>query len=226
MSSRVWFLKDKQNEFVKSEDTKQKLVVELNVKTGDLYIDECFKIDFTEEKENRHWQDIPEAQEMIREGNAKNYENAIQHARELSKIYPDYDLSYYWLGRLYADQNKFEDSKKILLDGLRYAKSKVRLCDRIARTEYHAGNLPEAVKWWIRSMIIRIKTKNYDDPDPFLYLWYISEGLGLKDVSQILSERSSTGLTYEAANLLRRAAISQGTNSMKNAIIRACKELL
>ena len=194
-------------------------------RANDLYVNECFTIEFPETRENRQLLDTAEAQPMIAAQHSGALADSLLHAQRLVMRYPDCHSFYYWQGYLHAELGHLGQSRAILLEGIQKSREKASLYDRLARTEWQSGDLQEAVKWWIRSMVVRTETRNFDDSDPFLYLSYVAEGLGLSDASAKLSQKSKTSLGSEAAAKLRNAAVSQGTQSMKDAILRACRDL-
>jgi hypothetical protein len=92
----------------------------------------------------------------------------------------------------------------------------------MGRTEWQAENLLEAVKWWIRSIVIRVSTDTFDDVEPFLYLSYVAETLGFTGacsaLREIVNQIHKVGLNVETAEKLYAATHSQGTPSLKKAI--------
>jgi len=217
----------RQSSDVNAIETHQATLEQLNQaeRTNESYVNECFTIEFPETRENRQLLDTAEAQPMIAAQRSGALADSLLHAQRLAMRYPDCHSFYYWQGYLHAELGNLGQSRAILLEGIQKSREKASLYDRLARTEWQTGDLQEAVKWWIRSMVVRTETRNFDDSDPFLYLWYVAEGLGLSDAAAKLSQKSKTSLGSEAAAKLRNAAVSQGTQYMKGAILRACRDL-
>ncbi len=193
-------------------------------RTGDAYVDACFHIEFQEFDDGRDWFEMPEAKAMTEAGNAGRVEEAIRHAEVLRDKYPDFYFSYHWFAVLYRKQGRYDDARKALGDGLRLSKSKYYLCQMYGDTEWELDNLPEAVKWWIKSIVVQVSTENLDDFVSFLHLSYVAEQLGLGSACSRLRQfvdRIRIGqirLNGDAANKLYAATRRQGTESMKRAI--------
>ena len=154
--------------------------------TGDAYIDACFQFDFQEHHDTRNWREIPEAQALVKFAREKNTEAALRQCQIVRDNYPDFYWPYYWLATLYGGQGRLEDARQALTEGLGYAKSKYNLCGKMGEIEWEVGNLAEAVKWWLKSVIIQINTDNLDTFTPFLRLSYIAQGFGLTDTQLLL----------------------------------------
>ncbi len=150
-------------------------------KTGDPYIDDCLQLDFEEFDEGRLWGEMPEAKAIPQAANAGQTDEALHLAQALRDKHPDFHFAYRWLNYLYRKQGRLADARNAALAGLRLSKSKYDLCQVMADTEWEQGNLPEAVKWWLRSVMIQAGTKSLGDFASFLYLSYVAERSGLAD---------------------------------------------
>jgi Zn finger protein HypA/HybF involved in hydrogenase expression len=144
-------------------------------KTRNAYVDSCFEIEFEEFADPRidsHHPEVGVIHEKFEQG-------AIEEAYRLSEAfrdkYPDFDLPYLWLADLYCKQGRYDEARNATTDGLQRAKAKYRLCHRRGYVEWKTNNVERAAKWWIKSIIIQISTKNLSDWAPFLYLSYIAE---------------------------------------------------
>ena len=151
-------------------------------KTGDSYVDACFQIEFQEFYEDRDWFGIPEAKVIPEAGNAGSIEEALCLAKALRDKYPDFYFSYYWFAILYCKQGHYEDARNSLIKGLHLVKSKYHLCEKMGDIERELVNLQEAVKWWIKSIVIQVSTEKIDNYNSFLYLSYVAEKFGLDGV--------------------------------------------
>jgi tetratricopeptide (TPR) repeat protein len=200
--------------------------------TGDPYVDSCFQIELQEFDEGRDWFEMPEAKAMTQAGNAGRVDEALRGAEALRVKYPDFFFPYLWFSILYRKQGRHADAKNSLNAGLQFSRSKFELCQNYGDTEWELGNLPEAVKWWVKSIVIQVSTKSLGNFAPFLQLSYVAEALGLQSACSRLRQfvdRMRPGeirLNGDAANKLYLATRSQGTESMKRAIGLLDREFL
>lgn len=210
------------------ENSSKDLVGVITIKTidqtGDAYIDSCFRFDFQQYKEDRDWSQIPEAIAIARAGNAGETEEGIRLAKELRNKYLDFDFCYSWLGNLYLRLNSYGEAYNAVSEGLRLARSKYSLCRTMGMIHLKVGELPEAVKWWIRSLVIRICAHKLNDVEILIYLSYVAEALGLDTECSILRRRAddinSGGirLSSQKANELYAWTRQWSSSSMKQAI--------
>jgi len=159
--------------------------------TDDDYVDQCFKIEFQEFEENRDWFDMPEAKAVTESGNTGKIEEALILAKTMQNRHPDFWFPYFWRAILYSKKRNYKDVWKVLLEGLELSKSKFDLCAKLGNLEWElAEDLPEAIKWWAKSIVIQISAKEFLNRDasmarlrwndsPFFYLSYVAEQLGL-----------------------------------------------
>jgi tetratricopeptide (TPR) repeat protein len=217
-------------------------------KTGDTYVDDCFYIECKEVTDDRDWREIPEAKALTALGPPspivleENDEERLCRAEKLRLKYPDYWFPYYWLGRLNAKRGRFHDAHKYLLEGLQLAKKKYPLFEAMADLDWQpekpdSGNLAEAVKWWIRSIINQVgiadtKSSWRGSDTSFLYVSYIAEELGLYEESfwlRLWVDRFTPGmvrLEVDYVDRVRSATLAQRTVSMKKAISLLCRTYL
>lgn len=218
-------------EIPKAAEPKPK-PIKFIARTGDTYVDTCFSIEFQEFDDGRDWFEIPEAKAISQAGNAGRVEEALRHAEALRIKYPDFHFSYLWLSILYRKQGRTADAMIALNDGLRLSRSKYELCQNYGDTEWELGHLAEAVKWWIKSIVIQVGTKSLGNFVAFLQLSYVAEAAGLQGACSHLRrfvDRMRAGeirLNADVANKLYSATRSQGTASMKQAIDLLDKEFL
>jgi len=195
--------------------------------SGDSYVETCFHIEFQENKEDRNPSEIPEAKAVIETGAGgpnpgdKVIEEALRLVAVVRDKYPDFYFSYLWFAALYCKQKRYDDARNSLSEGLRFAKSKYKLCNMMGDTEWELGNLSEAVMWWTRSVIIQVGTKQLGEYSPFLNLSYVAKQLGLDNTCALLRqyvdkiEYGGIRLTGNAVNELYAATRRHGTESMK-----------
>jgi FMN phosphatase YigB (HAD superfamily) len=195
-------------------------------KTGDAYVDECFRIDFDEMYDGRVWHEVPEAKAIPEAADAGRLDEALRLAEELRRDQPDYCFGYCWLAELHRRQNRDEDARKALIDGLEHARSKQSLCTAMGELEWKGRNLSEAAKWWIKSVAVQVGSQYATDYVAFLHLSYVAEALGLRTAcSELRSwvDRLPCGrirLTTDAENELYLATIEQGAPPLQRAIER------
>jgi HEAT repeat protein len=202
----------------------QALSIKRTAETGDPYIDECFQIDFDESYEGRDWFDMPEAKAIPDAANAGRIEEALRLAEELLHTHPDFYFGYYWFAVLYRKQKRYDDARSCLMEGLRLARSKQSLCTAMGDLEWERRDLPEAVKWWIKSVAVQVGSQYVTDYVAFLQLSYVAEALGIRVACSRLRswvDRIRPGqlrLTAQAANELHLATSRQETPAMRLAI--------
>jgi len=213
------------------KEVSQSLPVDQGKNCTDSYIDDCFEVDTTVLGiDHREWRDIPEASSIPSLANSGKRTEAFAQARELQAKLPDFYFPYFWIGVLHEEEGDFRQARTILQEGYQSCQRKQEICDRLARTEFKEGNLGEAVKWWIRSMVIRQRTKSYQDPDPYLYLSYIAKAFDMNKVGAYLTARSekirNVGLDSATVSSLQSLVQNQGTQPIKSAIQLASDKFL
>ena len=193
--------------------------------TGDPFVDGCFQIDLRERYDTRQGHEIPpEARAIAKAANAGQTDEALRLAHALRQHQPDYAFPYFWLGLLHGRRGEHADARRWLEEGLRAARSKFSLCEGMGDLAWGQRDLPGAVHWWIRSVVIQASTDNLAEFAPFLMLSYVAEYLGLAGACAQLRrhvDRMSTGaprLNADAANELYSEAQRQGTASIRQAI--------
>jgi tetratricopeptide (TPR) repeat protein len=201
----------------------QPLAVKTIASTGDAYVDSCFRLEFEEFEDARDWETIPEAAAVPEAGNHGKLDEAVRLAAALRDKYPDFYFSYSWLGIIYTKQGRYDDARRSLEEGLRASKRKHDLCGDRGDTELAAGNLAEAVRWWMKSAVIQIGINDPHDQYPFLNLSYVAEGLSLGGATTRLRDvvdRIGVGIRYAPprANELYRVIQRDGSAAMKRAI--------
>ena len=193
--------------------------------TGDPYVDSCFQLDFDELDEPRVWSEITDLKDIpfLADDDKRK---ALDVAEKALKAYPDYDFTYFWVGKLRGSLDYPGEPRKTYLEGMQKSRSKLNLCTGMASWELEQNNLAEAVKWYLKSCALQLGGKMYRAEFPFLNLAYIAEGLNLakckaallKQVERIRNIRFDA----EGANQRYRLAAEQGDNSIKKAISLLC----
>jgi len=193
--------------------------------TGDPYVDDCLTLQYQEVYDDRQFGDIPEMKEVASLGNAGRIDEAMNLAESLLPKYPDLDIVYGWLEFLHNKRGEYDKARAVLKDGLKKSKRKYTMLYYLGETELEARRLPEAVRWWIQSVLSQISIGEYINHNPFLYLAYVSQFFGLNQVALLLFQKvdvipsGGTRLVRTAQLDLYKLVNSQGTESMRRALI-------
>lgn len=198
-------------------------------RTGDAFIDSCFHFDLVEYEEIRDWSQITDAVSLAEQGNgaiesgeAGRLQDAIRSCNALKNKYPDLDFCYAWLCNFYLQLGSYGEAQKAVADGLRLARSKFWLCEKMAAVHLKTGELEDAVRWWIRALVIRVSARKLGF-ETLLYLSYVAEGLGLHAECRALRQeadriRDGIRLAPTAANNLYKLSALRGSSSMGRSI--------
>jgi hypothetical protein len=140
--------------------------------------------------------------------------------------HPDLDLGYCWAASAYSGTQKYEEARSILAEGLKKAKRKYNLCIRLGSAERDLGNIQRAVYWWIQAIHCQQSIRTGDEHDPYLYLAYVADTLGLSDVagslfSRVDRMRPGTVRLSPAAEDTLRARVREGDSSLMTAVLRS-----
>lgn len=209
----------------------QPIPVRRLVPTGDRYVDRCFDCTWSELDEPRIWSTKPELKAVTDLANEGQDTEALAQLETIWQSYQDHDFVYSWKATIYARNGSKPDAISILDEGMSRCRKKYGLCENRAKIEYNAGDLSEAVVWWIRSVVSQISARGPTLDDPFLYLAYIADMLGdhnSKDkLFKVVDRLTQWGrLNDSAVNRIQKLVIAQGNESMSLAIDRLCKEFL
>lgn len=193
--------------------------------TGDPYVDDCLTLQYQEVYDDRQFGDIPEMKEVASLGNAGRIDEAMNLAESLLPKYPDLDIVYGWLEILHNKRGEYDKARAVLKDGLKKSKRKYTMLYYLGKTELEARRLPEAVRWWIQSVLSQISIGEYINHNPFLYLAYVSQFVGLDHVASLLFQKvdviphGGTRLTRNAQLDIYKLVNSQRTVSMSRALM-------
>lgn len=185
------------------------------------FVNRCLTLQYQEDREDRNWGDIPEMRNVASLGNAGRIDEATRLAESLLPRYPDHYFVYYWLGYLGMRQEAYDNARAALGDGLKKCRSKHSLCQELGEIELKARNLPEAVYWWTQSILLQNSVGTREDYNPFLYLAYVAQFLGLSHVASELFQIvdsirfGQVRLSGTAASDLRQLVTSQSNESMR-----------
>jgi tetratricopeptide (TPR) repeat protein len=186
--------------------------------TGDPYVDSCLTLGFTEVVDGREWNEYPELLEVMELVNSYRIEEGLDLAISIREEYSDFDHVYRWLALAYGKQGDYQKARQTLKEGLRNCLRKYHLCNYLALIEYEVGDLVEANRWWIQSLLLQETYEEYGDYQPFLYLAYVSQALGMITLSQRLFTQSDRirqlRLVQKAAIAISKMAREQGGPSI------------
>ena len=194
---------------------------------SDKQISDYFDIDFDHVKENRDWKTM-ETLNLV-PGLVK--ENRLDEALKILDDQPqslnDFDFIYAWKAFVYQKQQEFDQAEEILFKGIKNAKAKNLICDRLGYLYYEIGAMENAVKWWLKSVLVMTQSKASFLWEPFLYLAYTAKGCGRNKEYHMLmhiawQSHGKIMLQKEAeADLLKKAADLK-TSSVPEAIKILC----
>jgi len=189
------------------------------------FVEECAKPAYVEQAESRTGGDrafrhVPDAL------NARRYAEAGQMAQQVISNNPDLDLGYCWAASAYSGTQKYEEARSILTEGLKRAKRKYNLCIRLGNAERDLGNIQGAVYWWTQAVHCQQSIRTGDEHDPYLYLAYVADTLGLNDVagslfSRVDRMRPGTARLSPAAEDTLRARVKDGDSTSMTAVLRS-----
>jgi tetratricopeptide (TPR) repeat protein len=189
------------------------------------FVQECAKTVYMEQAESRTGGD-PAFRHVPDALNARRYAEAGQMAQKVISDHPDLDLGYCWAASAYSGTQKYEEARSILTEGLRRAKRKCNLCIRLGNAERDLGNIQGAVYWWTQAVHCQQSIRTGDEYDPYLYLAYVADALGLNDVagslfSRVDRMRPGTVRLSPAAEDTLRARVKDGDSTSMTSVLRS-----
>jgi hypothetical protein len=208
------------------------LILKLFPKTGNLYVDRCFQIDFYEFDDPRDWSEIPEAKKFIdAERSGINTNDLLLLLDNIRTKYPDFHFSYAWIIKIYSSMGLDDNASIILKEGLNLSKRKDTICRAMGMAKWKSGDLPEALKWWINCLVLQLNRGAYHDYELFLYLSIIADNFSLYSESSVLkhyANKTGSGIEVipQTIEKLSSQVSKQGTTSMKEALKMLIKEYL
>lgn len=141
------------------------------------YVNRCLTLQYEEVPENRNFNDIPEVQEVAHLTSTDRIDEAMRLAKSLPSKYPDLDLVYLWLGILHGKRGTYDDARAVLKKGLKKCKRRYLLCNELGKVESKARNLPEAMYWWVQSILLQESINEYPCAEPLVHLSKIAHQL-------------------------------------------------
>lgn len=166
----------------------------LSPPTHTSYVESVFAFDLAEAPESRNWRNLDELKDvpdLFYNNNIQRLEAKLNAA--LVK-YQDYSFVYNWQASVSEKKGEIERARQVYTDGIRVSKEKHGLCGRLAMLEFKHGTLKEAVRWWIRSIVLQMQSKTVDDAQSFLYLAFVALLNQQHNASSKLMDASAKGM--------------------------------
>jgi len=189
--------------------------------TGDPYVDSCFRIEFGELDDPRDFHDLDQFEQVSALNKERRFSEALSIIDSAWMEHGDFDLVYAWKASIFRGMGDFDSAREVLMEGLKKAKAKYSLCDELGVTEFEAGTLRSAVKWWVRSCAAQLTIKKINSSTSFLYLAYIAKALGDDSQYSVLMNEIPHGpieLNAEGQQLVISRVQSDGEEPILRAI--------
>ena len=138
--------------------------------TGDSFADSCFILDFLPSPDDRtgsRMEGLKEVPGLVKQG---LLEDAWMILDEHHQTLKDLDFIYAFKALILQKNGQPEAAEKTLLAGLKFGKGKFLLYERLGFLCFETGQLTEAVRWWIKSIVAMRMLNQVTMWEPFLYL--------------------------------------------------------
>ena len=200
-------------------------------RTGNDFVDECFECNWVEFKEPRTWYDDPELKLVADLANDEKYDQAMVQLTKLWKRFSDHDFVYGWKADILARQGDKPAAIETLKEGLKKCRKKYTLCYTRAQIEFRAGDINNAVIWWIRSVASQIAAGDLALESPLLYLAYVADAFGddksKSQLLQVVDRLTRLGcLNNSASSRINLLVSRHGDRSMCSAVQLLCQHYL
>lgn len=163
---------------------KDEFIVRPEVKsTGNAYVDECILWGLEDGDEPRDAFKMDDVRSAVQLGSGYGNEEV---GKSLLTKYPDFHIPYLWLSSYYIFNERLKEASALLDQGIQKCRRRRGLYCTYGHLDRHEHNLKEAVVWYIRSAVLQARTGAWDSADPFIYLAYVADFCGLKQVSKKL----------------------------------------
>jgi hypothetical protein len=189
------------------------------------YFRKCLDPHFREEREDREFWKDPEAQRVLGPLNAGRNEEAAREAEAMAAHYSDLDSCYQWGGSASLRLGAYDRARTLLRQGLEKSKRKSSICTVLGEVEWKAKNARDAVYWWAQAIHCQESIKGSSDESPYLYLYYVADGLSASDVAAAFVSRvdrirpGQVRLNPSTAGDLRNLVRSQKTPGISRVLI-------
>jgi len=199
----------------------------------DQFFDDCFSFNIPNKYDHREWSRIDELKDIPNLVKKGHLEKASIILENIAAQYNDYDFLYAWQGTIKQKEGNYKAAQKIISKGLEQARSTHVLCERMGYFEFKSGNINDAVKWWIRSIVLMIQAKSPKRWEAFLYLAYVAKACEssshhtiLMNVVSQISIHGRLELESETATLINKKISLLDVESTRKAIGHLCNRFL
>lgn len=173
----------------------------------DKFYEACLELPLAEGKDERDELSLPEIVEVAQLRDDGSYQEAIDYAKALVKMYPDFDLIYYMIAHIYYQKEHPAEAKRMAMEGMEECNRRYRLYAVAGLAEFDMERLPEALVWWSRSIVAQCDVVEFQDHDPFLHMAHAADIVGAKRPSETLFQMADviepSGYRLTAASLMR-----------------------
>lgn len=155
------------------------------------YVKACLTPRYQELPETRTHSD-PAFSKALNAVNNRQYAQVIIETETLLLQYPDWATFHYWRGSALFENGYYAKARSELMEALEKTNEKYPLCNLLGKIELKKDNLVTAVYWWAQALHCQetLAGNNYGgDVDPYLYLSYVAEGMGLVDMATELCRK-------------------------------------
>lgn len=196
------------------------------------FVSSCFNFDLEDQPDDRVWSKYEELRIIPQECEVGSIDKAQRMIKSAKSKYQDLDFVYYWDGFIGKKKGISGEPNRSYNEGLIKCKRKASLCSWLGDEAFGAGNLEDAIRWWIRSYVLQHKVGRYYDSSSFLYLAYFADACGMgKCRDALLAKHDSqrggkVRLTSAISQKITYMSQKMATEDMKNTIQLLCKEYI
>jgi hypothetical protein len=158
------------------------------------YVEAVFSFDLANKPEPRDWRDLAELSDVPDLHFDKKFAQLEATLQDALAKFSDYSFVHSWRGTLFQDRGEIGRAREAFSEGIQVSNEKHGLCGDLAMLELKHGTLKEAVKWWIRSILLQMPRKSVNDAQPFLYLAFVAHLYQLNGAYEKLMNASSKGM--------------------------------
>jgi len=157
------------------------------------YADEVFDFAFGNKPEARDFRTIEGLGKVpgliYGSGGTKDIGQAEALIRSAMDEMPDFSFVHSWLATILGDKGDFSGARATLIKAIPVCNQKDYLCGQLGNIELEHGTLRDAIKWWIRSVIIQIQSESVQDHEAFLYVEASAQLYNMEELSKDLNGR-------------------------------------
>lgn len=190
---------------------------------------ECFSSNPVQEPETRNasqMRGLSQVPGLVKSGHP---DKAWEILCSLEIDYPDFDFIFTWKAHILHKKGDNASAEKVLQQGLEKAKAKHLILERLGFLAWESGNLEDAVKGWVKSIVLIHQGARPVLWEPFLYLSHVARVLGCsKEFEQLQAAANSAcqpgevDLTPDAAQRLAELSAELKQTWVRGAIEQLC----